>query len=97
MTPVVITGEAEADLENIADYIASDNPARAATFVAELREKAEAIGHMPHAYPPRPDLGPDFRTAIYGRYLIVFRDLPEAVYVLRVVHGARDLLRLFNR
>jgi toxin ParE1/3/4 len=52
---------------------------------------------MPHAYPPRADLGPDCRTAIYGRYLIVFRDLPEAAYVLRIVHGARDLPRLFRQ
>jgi plasmid stabilization system protein ParE len=34
---VRISAEAERDLEDIADYIAKDNPVRAMTFVQELR------------------------------------------------------------
>jgi toxin ParE1/3/4 len=34
---VVISPLAERDLEAIGDYIAEDNPARALSFVAELR------------------------------------------------------------
>ncbi len=36
---VVITAEAEADLEQIGDFIAVNNPRRAVTFVNELVEK----------------------------------------------------------
>lgn len=35
---VVITDDAEADLERIGDDIAADNPPRAVTFVRELRK-----------------------------------------------------------
>lgn len=96
MIPVIITPPAERDLENIADQIAVDNPLRAKTFVEELLQKAKAIGHMPRAYPSRPDLGRDFRIAVHGNYVIVFRPLPNAVFVLRIVHGARDLRGLFE-
>jgi plasmid stabilization system protein ParE len=38
---VVITEEAEADLERIGDAIAMDKPLRALSFVRELRERCE--------------------------------------------------------
>jgi plasmid stabilization system protein ParE len=38
---VVITADAETDLERIGDAIAQHNPARAITFVRELRRKCE--------------------------------------------------------
>jgi plasmid stabilization system protein ParE len=37
---VVITAEAETDLEDIFDYIAQDSPRLAGEFVRKLREKA---------------------------------------------------------
>ena len=40
---VVITHEAESDLEQIGDHIAKDNSHRAVTFVRELREKCAAL------------------------------------------------------
>ena len=44
-----ITSAAEADLEEIADYIARDNPVRAMTFVRELYERCFDIADMPPA------------------------------------------------
>ena len=40
---------------------------------------------------------PGLRMAIHRRYLIFYRELPEedVVRVERVLHGARDLPRLF--
>ncbi len=37
------------------------------------------------------------RMAVHGRYLVLFRDLPDknVVRVERVLHGARNLPRLF--
>jgi plasmid stabilization system protein ParE len=44
---VVLTAEAEADLEQIADDIAADNPMRALSFVGELRELCERLAEIP--------------------------------------------------
>jgi toxin ParE1/3/4 len=48
---------AEIDLEDIADFIARDNPARAASFVRELREHCRRRLLFPEATPLRPELG----------------------------------------
>ncbi len=94
---LLISPLAAQDLDDIAAYIARDNPARAATFVAELEAKCRSAAAMPEIYPARSDLVPGLRMAVHGRYLVFFRDLPgdNTVRIERVLHGARDLPRLF--
>ena len=48
---------AELDLEEIADFIALDNPRRALSFVRELRERCQKIAWFPEAIQLRPELG----------------------------------------
>ena len=52
---------AEIDLEEIADYIARDNPRRALSFVRELRERCEKIAAFPEAARLRPELAEGIR------------------------------------
>jgi toxin ParE1/3/4 len=66
------------------------------TYVRELRERANRVGDFPHAGPPRPKWGESIRIIVYGKYLIVYRVRDDAVQILRVVHGARDLDALFE-
>jgi toxin ParE1/3/4 len=86
----------EADLEEIGDYIARDNPRRALTFVQELRERCTKITHHPEAAPLRPEFGADFRLVPFGRYLIFYTVSAEAVRIERILHGARQLQDLFD-
>src|ERR1043166_3335120 len=88
---VVITGAAQADLESIGDWIARDNPARALTFVQELRRRCESLADSPrgHARVPRYEhLG--IRRRVYRDYLIFYRIVGDAIEVLHVLHGARE-------
>jgi len=94
---VWLTPNAEGDLEGIGDRIAQRNPARAVSYVQELRERCLRIGDFPHARPPRPQWGMGIRIAVHGSYLIVYRVHNESVQILRVVYGARDLDALFER
>jgi plasmid stabilization system protein ParE len=48
-------------------------------------------------YQLRPDIGPDARLAVVGRYVILFRFVEDVVYIERVVYGGRELPPLFNR
>jgi toxin ParE1/3/4 len=93
---VVISAQAEADLDEIDNYITARNPTRAESFIEELYRKALNIGAAPLVYPKRPDLGPDLRAALHKPYLIVFHVKKNAVEVVRIVHGARDLPRLLR-
>ncbi len=47
---VVFSRLAEKDLEEIGDYIAADNPARALRFVREIRRHCGEIATSPLAY-----------------------------------------------
>jgi len=94
--PLGFAPAALADLAAIGDYIAEDNPDRALTFVAELETKAARVAERPLSFPARDDISPGLRAALHGRYLILFRDLPDEVRVVRVIHGARDIGRVFG-
>ena len=91
---VFITASARADLDEIFDYIAVDNPSRALTFTDKLVDRCHELGDFPKAYPLVPryeDHG--FRRRVCGNYLIFYRLQPGRVEVLRVIHGARDYER----
>lgn len=53
----------ERDLEEIADWIAQDNPRRAVGFIQEIREELRRIGKGPLLYQLRPEIGADARLA----------------------------------
>lgn len=46
---VILTPDALADLDHIAEHIEKDNPARAISFVEELREAARRLADLPGA------------------------------------------------
>jgi toxin ParE1/3/4 len=88
---VVFTRNAEEDLEGIGDWIAQDNPVRAASFVTELRRACLAIGRAPRSYPFVDQVrDPLLRRRVYGSYLIFYDIGTAAVEILHVLHGARD-------
>jgi len=93
---VVFSRQAEFDLEEIADTIASDNAVAAVRFIQSIREHCRRIGSAPLAYPARPELAPGIRCCVHQRYLILFQPCVTSVLVVRILHGSRDLLALFS-
>jgi toxin ParE1/3/4 len=89
----VLAPRADRDLEEIADYIAEDNPDRAVTFIDELLVRCAVIDEQPLAYPRRDEFGAGIRMAIHARYRILFRTGSEGVRIERVLHSARRLPR----
>jgi toxin ParE1/3/4 len=88
---VVITDPAADDLEAIGDWIAKDNPARALTFVRELRVACDALADAPQSYQSVPRYEhTGVRRRVHGNFLIFFRVVGEVIEVLHVLHGARD-------
>lgn len=89
---VVFTDAAEADIETIGDYIALSNPSRAVSLIREIRVKCLSLHDAPHAFPLLPNQqASGIRRRVHGNYLIFYRVGPEAVEILHVLHGARDL------
>ena len=44
----------------------------------------------------RPELRPDLRSFAVGRYVIFYRATREGIEVVRVIHGMRDIDRIFE-
>ncbi len=76
---------------DIASFIARDNPTRALTFVDELQDKCEALCMAPGIGTARHELGEGISMLPYGRYLIFYRQVSQALRVEREIHGARDI------
>lgn len=93
---VTLSPLAERDMEAIGDYIGADNPPRALSFIAELREQCNAIAKAPLAYRTRPELGKGIRSCAHGYYVIFFTATKTRVTVVRVLHGAMDIPAQFG-
>ncbi|BBO31351.1 type II toxin-antitoxin system RelE/ParE family toxin [Lacipirellula parvula] len=83
------------DAENDLDGIFSFKPVAALHFVQRLRRRCLPLTKNPFVGEDCSEFGPGMRRLSYQSYLIFFRIDDDAVIVLRVVHGARDLTELF--
>lgn len=88
-----LTRTAEADLEEIASYIAADNPQRARSFVAALRDSCARLADQPRIGRERPELGSLVRSIVVFRHYVLFYrlDTDGDAVIIRVLHGARDI------
>lgn len=85
------SSEAESDLEQIADYIAGDNPQRALSFVRELRSKCEELIDSPDGFALVPRYEQHgIRRRVHGNYLIFYRVENAKVVIIHILHGATD-------
>ena len=90
------TAEAERDLLSIWRYIAEDNPTAATRLLLSIDEKCTLLADNPQLGPARPDIAPDLRYFTAGHYLILYREVPDGVEIVRVLHGARNLTAIFH-
>ena len=89
------TSIAEADLREIAYYIARRNPERAMTFIDEIIAHCHKIANHPGIGRARSGLGRGIRSMPYGRYVIFYRVIDTGVEIRHVLHGARDIKAQF--
>ena len=91
MKPVLIRPSADADADEIFNWIARDDPAAAERLVRRIFEAARRLANFPESGTPRPELGPEARSIVVGKYVVLYRVGPDSVDILRIVHGAREL------
>jgi toxin ParE1/3/4 len=97
MTPpkVVLSREAELDLEDIWSYVAADNAERADHLIDTLFEKILFLGERPSAGRERKELSPGLRSFPAGNYIIFYRISRPGIDVVRILSGYRDVDQLF--
>lgn len=86
------------DLQDIEKFIARDSVLHAITFVDRVVESAETLLKTPRIGRIVPEFNrPDLRELIFRDYRIVYLLQDNEAFILRVVHGSRDLLSLVRR
>lgn len=96
MPRVIRSSQADADIYEIARYIAEDNPTAAYRWIDRIDERADLLAEMPGMGRVRDDLMISLRSYRVGNYLIFYRRIAEGIELVRVVHGSRDLHRVFR-
>jgi toxin ParE1/3/4 len=91
-----LTPEARRDLDEITDFIAADNPAAAERLIDRIEERCRALAEMPGMGRAREELAPNLRSSHVGKYIIFYRPVDEGIDVIRVLHGHRDIPKLFE-
>lgn len=88
---VYFSAEAERDIETIGDYIARDDPARAMSFLGELRVRCLGLATMPRRFPlvSRYEAS-GVRRCVHGAYLIFYKESDEGIVILHILHGAQE-------
>jgi toxin ParE1/3/4 len=88
---------AEEDLNDILEYIAADNPPAAAAALDQIENDLRLLSQQPQLgrIPEEEDLvRMGYRFLVVGDYLIFYTLEERTIFVHRIVHGARDYLRL---
>ena len=85
------TAQAEEDLIDIWLYIAQDNPVAADHLLDTFEEKGWMLADHPALGQERSDIAEDFRYLPVGRYLMLYRMIPDGIELVRVVQGMRLL------
>lgn len=90
---IVWSGIAEADLDDLYDYIARDVPYYAEQFVDRLIEAVGVLQDHPRLgrRVPEAEEREDVRELIFQSYRVIYLVEAEHVYILTVIHGSRDL------
>lgn len=91
MSGFVLHPDALADLEEIWEFIASDNPKAAGRVVEEIYEAVRALVQFPHLGHIRSDLtSRPLRVHLVREFLVVYAPDESPLLVVAVLHGRRN-------
>jgi toxin ParE1/3/4 len=97
MREVHVSDQAKRDLIGIWEYIAADSPRAADRLIQTLVNTYLRLGVTPGMGRDRSELRPGVRSMPVGNYLIFYRFNEERVFVVRVLHGARNLRAVLKK
>ena len=83
--------EAFADLDDIRDFIAQENPDAADRVITEIFDTIRGLVSFPHRGHRRTDLSSrPLRFALVREYLIAYATDEKPLWVVAVMHGRRN-------
>ncbi len=93
MLPIVRTDRADEDLIAIWSGIAAENPAAADRVLDAIERRWRQLAQYPYSGVARDDIANGIRHLVNGQYLTLYRINDDAVEILRVLHGRREITK----
>ena len=99
---VLLTGDAQRDLEEIGDYIAAhDTPADADRVLDRIGKTLETLSRFPQRGTHPAELLAlgirEYRQTFFKPYRVIYRVAGKRVYVYLIADGRRDMQSLLAR
>ena len=88
--------QADDDIFEIAAWISKDKPVAALDWIDRIDEAVTRLAEFPGIGTRRDELAPALRSWPVGNYLIFYREIPDGIELVRVMHGARNLRSIFK-
>lgn len=88
---ITLSTRAMRDLQTIRSYIEPDNPARAISFIEELRNTVKRLADLPRAFPLVPRYEQHgIRRRSWKGYGILYSVEPDRIFIHRITGPGQD-------
>lgn len=88
---VRLTQQARSDLLAISDHLTEQGGSSADAVLRRIAQRYKQLSLFPNRGTPRPDLLAGVRMLLVERWLVLYLVGRDAVLILRIVDGARNL------
>ena len=85
------------ELREIGEYIAKDDLQAALSFVDRLKKRCQDAADYPSIGRRRTELQAGLRSLTEGDYVIFYRSTDEGIEITKIIHGKRNIAKLFKR
>jgi toxin ParE1/3/4 len=92
----VISRRAGLDVVEIVDFLSDRELASGERFLQQFTEKCRSLTNFPLIGKSYPELQDGLRGVVLNRYIIFYTVTDEAVIIVRVLRGDRDLKSVFQ-
>jgi toxin ParE1/3/4 len=97
MKRINVSDRARHDLDAIWSTVAADNLRAADRLTHKITAQYAKLCRFPGMGSQRDELRPELRSWPVGNYLIFYKIVDDGIEIIRVLHGARDIPKLFNQ
>ena len=97
MPRILRTPSANQDLLEVWTYVAVNGDVIAADGLLDaIDQRCNTLAEFPHIGRRREELAPGLRSFPEGQYLVFYREMPDGIEIVRVLHGSRDVRAVFG-
>ena len=91
------TPQTQADLEEVWLYVANGGEGLADRFLDKIHKQCRQLAQFPGIGRDRSNLAAYLRSFAVRPFVIFFRPADDAVEIIRVLHGKRDIDSIFEK